>query len=467
MKKLSAAALLLSLVSGFSDAQAAWVSREICLDVEPEYLENDPTNDNLGDFHLALNGEAYPASHFAFAVQAPGSYHAGYLNGIGCATLVVDTAKTYTVKLRGLVRTPESGGHAKAYFYETADVKAAPMWSVISSNWSPASGDFVGLLDVDQDLGLHGWANVALAVRQALANFDGEIISKGAYIFYMEATPKGNDAAVAYANTAGDPLVTGAAVFINTSSFRVQEKYTAAHELGHLMAFKANCVDAGASTCSSQHGELVNYAASNNDPSIPGRCLEPGAGPTASGWIPTSREHSSAAASEGWADFVASNAFTDLSIPTSTVPRGQFAFSLGYFWMGAGVGFSADAADFIGRGESGSSGGAEWSAGGIDARDYLGDHCINGADDNRGAALDWARFWWDSVYTPRENTSIPAVSTGEALSIYASAAPYTWCDDDAVTCGGSNTPAARIETAYTNATKYSNWEKYRSNGIEY
>lgn len=142
-------------------------------------------------------------------------------------------------------------------------------------------------------------------------------------------------------------------------------KSVIAHEVGHVVSFKAN-----------MHAQVIPAYMSPND----ALCTD--AGGIGSHRI-NSKEYQLAAAYEGFADFYSYAVFNEIGEADC---RRESAFTY----------------DFDGDG----SGSRQYSCYGapnptddplIDSDDYLGDYC-DGTDVLRGVELDWSRFFWEVVH---------------------------------------------------------------------
>ena len=302
----------------------------------------------------------------------------------GCATVLLDDDWTYDVKI--LSRTNIDN------VYVEVNSTGSTAWSSLAlDDWTPVAG----VKNIETVNAHRAW-NMTAAMSWALYRRRWNVSGETFIAHTDDISPCPGAAA----------CQSGGEMWFNPAASQIGYRYVMVHELGHLLARKLD-----ANTSSSK-----NYNASTTT-----------CGPAA-GHQMTTKEHSSAAAVEGFAHYYAAVAFNNTS-------QSDCAFMYNKaqdFDKTAGMGF-----DFFAPGSISCEGSPVWNLAVVDARDYLGDMC-SGTLSHRANELDFLRFFWDL-------DTDEGLSFGEIANLLDRANPRNW---NAVGSNGSpNNPWDRIVSA--------------------
>lgn len=309
----------------------------------------------------------------------------------GCTgTLVLNNAYRYTVTIHA--DTYRNSNYVKV----KNDLASNAIWySTVYSSYLPTASGTVNIVT-----GSHQAWNIAAAAGQALGSHNGGLTGE-TYTFYSDdpvntgnSTPGSYDGDIAY--IANDTY-----------------KYVTAHEMGHMIAMKA---DPGTGLNSS-------YAATDaGDP-----CLDENDDP---GHPYNSKEYSSGAANEGFASYFGATAF-------NTEEEGDCFYYVHYNvdWDNDGNTAEEPRVMSCEFGVDRNSDGDFDDATDVDGADYMGDTCT-GTSANRGTQYDWLRFFWDLV-------DDSTISFADTLDLLVEADHDSWNSTDVG--AAADDPWARLE----------------------
>jgi hypothetical protein len=228
-------------------------------------------------------------------------------------------------------------------------------------------------------------------------------------------------------------LTTASPVFdSNLMNGASREKYTIAHEFGHVLQIKQMCYIDGGGSCSAQ-----TYAISQSFEAPDTACP----GPTTDSHTYNSTEYQSAAISEGWAHYTAAFAFNNPGVVCRYKPRESIQWN---YLVGAANGESDEPFSCDGAEPGGDFGGAEHNvpptATPVVGRDLYGQFCLADGVADRGTEYDWMRFWWDF-------NQFSGVGFLKATQVLAGSNGDTWCPGGTACPDLDDLPANRVEDA--------------------
>lgn len=264
----------------------------------------------------------------------------------GCADVVLDDIWTYDVKI--LSRTNIDG-----IFLEVNSTGSTAWSSQPLTSWTPVAG----VTNIETVNAHRAW-NMTAAMSWALYRRNYGVSGETFIAHTDDVSPCSANAAACQSG--------GEMWFDNTSSL-IGYRYVMVHELGHLLAYKFD----GHNSSNKDYGAAAPT------------CTEFGGG--TSGHAMSTKEHTSAAAVEGFGHYYAAVAFNNTS-------ESDCAFM--YNKTQDFDRTDAAASDFSPPDSISCEGSPVWNLALVDARDYVGDMCT-GTLTHRGNELDFLRFFWD------------------------------------------------------------------------
>lgn len=307
----------------------------------------------------------------------------------GCATLVLDDIWTYDVKILSRTKIDD--------VYVEVNSTGSTAWSSTPlSGWTPVNG----VTNIETVNAHRAW-NMTAAMSWALFRRRYGVSGETFIAHTDDVSPCGAGAAACQS---------GGELWFNNASSLIGYRYVMVHELGHLLAFKF---------------DGHNSANKNYNAAAP-TCQKFGGG--TSGHAMSTKEHTSAAAVEGFAHYYAAVAFNNTSESGCA-----FMYNKTQDFDRTDVA----ASDFSPPDSISCEGSPVWDLSSVDARDYLGDMCT-GTIARRGNELDFLRFFWDL-------DTDEGLSFSEVAELYDRANPRSWNAVGAL--GSAGNPWQRIVAA--------------------
>jgi hypothetical protein len=418
--------LATSWILGLADAQAAPISRKFCFDYVTTLFDAAGNGD---DFMTDLDGPydaAYAYTSIAnLTTGVP--VRNGYLDINGCTPfLTIESTHTHRATLISWVLLPtgQEIEVQRSRIDDTAFSQSATM-STYPKSVITVQADANGF---DKE-----WVNIlAVATHTIRRKPDAWPADAMPYLYFFEGET-GDPTKFYYTTTNGADLPNPGVVIPN-QGFPKNQKFVIAHELGHNLEYKIHCSEGGGDCENPDYRLRVDYDA-------PGGACQVGG--TDDDHFVNSKEFQSAAAVEGWANYVVAFAFNERTGATCRL-KPNAVVPWNYIEPGQVTDGTTDA-PFSCEGSDGPTpdlGGAEHTTPPepVQGRDAYGQFCegTGGVDDNRGTEVDWLRFWWDYTQTP-------GLGFLSATAIVDAMDSHTWNRNDTGLI--QDLPAKRLESA--------------------
>ncbi len=470
---LLASSLLLASLGG-GTAHAVPISRRFCFSYQSDLVDASPSN---GDDFITADG-LFAAKHALVNIwNDTGGFpiQNNHLDANGCTpVLTVESTHQYTATLYSSATLP--GSRKVRVQRNRCDETLFARQVTITS-----FGKFDVQVVADATGFQNSWVNLMLvATHTILRKKAAWPADSNDYIMHLEdnrengdgqvdyRTPMAEDAdpysAIIHPDCTTNPdqeyLETAGATYDTAlSGNAARRKFTIAHEMGHLLQIKKMCHRDGGGTCTPS---LTAYTIKTRFEWQPGdtpstACLSPSGAGNADHFY-NSTEYQAAAASEGWAHYVAAFAFNNPANVARFKPNSPVQWN---YLTGGANGESDDPFSVQGAELGGDYGGAEWTdpPTRVQGRDLYGQFCLADGAANRGTEMDWMRFWWDFNLAPNRGFK-------KAAQVLSAMDGDTWCPDDSGCGDPFSYPSARLLDAMNTLGHGGLYNQIRDNGVD-